>query len=541
LIRFFANNSYNFEEVQIGKGEILYRVQPFDWASSPHLNVYGNVILQDLAVRYGGGRLGKFPCLSKDVYTALITIEPVYMEPRHFQIYTGEFRLLHWYLERIMKKYLLFTLVSILSASSFSQQVLILSAPCENPRYEGFGENVTGGLEQSVYHVTNLNDSGTDSLRDAVSQGNRCIVFDIGGTINLSSDLRVSSNTTIDGLSAPSPGITLRGRTLIMEDEVNNIIVRGIRVRGSSDDGIRVFNSHDIVIDHVSVSDFGDGAVDITQNSYNVTLSWSILGNGTPNHNFPTLISYETERISVHHNLYSNSADRNPKCALNDNASSNQSNEVTCDVRNNLIWNYKFNGSRNDNGANVNVISNYYYSSSNNLNGITANSGARVYAAGNYSKNGYNLNSQRNVSLPFTAAAVHTRDAITAANLVLSNAGARGDNFGLDDLDRAYIDQVDINIASSTSTPAKTAPSTQDSDAPICLIVVERTGVRLANTLWSPAYDYKELGEIAYVEALISSKDPPEKSAFPAIFARVGQFSYFVTKFRGRDYVKPCP
>ena len=115
----------------------------------------------------------------------------------------------------------------------------ITSSNCANPAggYEGFGRNTTGGAGQPVYHVTNLNDSGAGSLRDAVSQGNRCAVFDLGGTINLSSELQVrGANITIDGFTAPSPGITLRNYTLLMHGNygANNIIVRGVRSRDAS-------------------------------------------------------------------------------------------------------------------------------------------------------------------------------------------------------------------------------------------------------------------------------------------------------------------
>ena len=53
------------------------------------------------------------------------------------------------------------------------------------PGAEGFGANASGGRGATVYHVTNLDDAGDGSLRDAVSQSHRIVVFDIGGVITL--------------------------------------------------------------------------------------------------------------------------------------------------------------------------------------------------------------------------------------------------------------------------------------------------------------------------------------------------------------------
>ena len=69
------------------------------------------------------------------------------------------------------------------------------------------GKNATGartGEGREIYHVTNLNDAGPGSFRDAVSKPWRIIVFDVSGVIKLSSNpIVLKSNQTILGHTAP--------------------------------------------------------------------------------------------------------------------------------------------------------------------------------------------------------------------------------------------------------------------------------------------------------------------------------------------------
>src|SRR5579863_9828851 len=98
------------------------------------------------------------------------------------------------------------------------------------PGAMGFGEYATGGRAGTVYHVTTLADSGTGSFRDAVSQGNRIIVFDVGGYINLQTAVSCSSSLTIAGQTAPGGGIGIMGAEVSFYDR-NNIICRNVRFR----------------------------------------------------------------------------------------------------------------------------------------------------------------------------------------------------------------------------------------------------------------------------------------------------------------------
>jgi pectate lyase len=347
--------------------------------------------------------------------------------------------------------------------------------------YEGFGRNTTGGAGQPVVHVKNLNDDGDDSLRAALSAGNRCIVFDVGGEINLSRELIARwSNVTIDGFTAPSPGITLVNKKVPADptrssqepgvlsvyggdyedptrSDASNVIVRGLRIRHSPGDGISVYNVSQVVIDHVSVSGYWDGGIDITKNSHDVTVQWSIIG-GNNGEGSPSLISINARRVSVHHNLYTMGEYRQPMCSAGSEASAFPL-DIVCDVRNNLVWNFAGHGTAVMRYGIANIINNYYFSTTtrrasdghvgDESNVIHIGFGGfptDVYVDGNRApRNGWNLDSPRrgNRTTPFPVAAPATTDAITAARTVRENAGARNiPNWGLDETDQGYINQI---------------------------------------------------------------------------------------------------
>ena len=133
-----------------------------------------------------------------------------------------------------MKRRLLTTFM-LLATMSLAVLAQFQSAPAF-PGAEGHGRFVTGGRGGEIRYVTNLNNSGTGSFREAVKgDAKKIVVFNVGGVITLPSDLSIGDNTTILGQTAPAPGITLRYYTV--SPGANNII-RFIRIRRGQEKNI---------------------------------------------------------------------------------------------------------------------------------------------------------------------------------------------------------------------------------------------------------------------------------------------------------------
>ena len=310
---------------------------------------------------------------------------------------------------------------------------------------QGFGANTPGGSGRAVVRVTNLNDSGAGSLRDAVSGGDRTVIFDVAGEIRLRSIVSIKGSfLTVDGFTAPSPGITVRdaGLRIWGKEGAHDVIIRGIRIRnpGVNDregDGIDVkFGAHDVLIDHVSLDGCGDGNIDVTRKAHDVTVAWSVLSGCAKN----VLIKYEASRVSLHHNVFVNSKYRNPNVAHTDEFLPNVAPEITADVRNNLVWHWGDAGGGTilQCGAKANVVNNFYSSPrtsperqekaivDSGCPNLPGGAGASFHASGNYSADRlkFDLNRSSKSAKPFAAATVDTLDACSAALEVLAEAGA---------------------------------------------------------------------------------------------------------------------
>ncbi|MGN6505969.1 MAG: autotransporter-associated beta strand repeat-containing protein, partial [Tepidisphaeraceae bacterium] len=197
---------------------------------------------------------------------------------------------------------------------------------------EGFGATVTGGrAATTVYHVTNLNDSGAGSFRDAVSGSNRIIVFDVGGVINLKSAVSCKSNLTIAGQTAPGGGISLNGAEVSFSSQ-SNIICRYLHFRpgdgsSGSDAGVALYNSRNVILDHSSIEfakyDNIDAVTD-NGNDPNITVQSSIIAdpisNGSSNtgQGFGAHLEAVGGHMTLVNNLWANSHNRNPLAKVND-------------------------------------------------------------------------------------------------------------------------------------------------------------------------------------------------------------------------------
>ncbi len=184
----------------------------------------------------------------------------------------------------------------------------------------GFGENAVGGKDGCLYRVTNLNDAGPGSLREGAEREQALwIVFDIDGDIALNSEIRVTSNKTIDGRGAY---IRIYDDGLHILDETHDVIVHNLIFKedtsgADSDDAIRLMNdAHDVWIHHVSFSAYPDGLLDITRRSTDVTVSWCkfsqhnkvMLIGASPDHEFDDVI-----RVTLHHNWFRETTQRHPR------------------------------------------------------------------------------------------------------------------------------------------------------------------------------------------------------------------------------------
>ena len=250
------------------------------------------------------------------------------------------------------------------------------------PGAEGHGRYVTGGRGGRVVHVTNLNDSGTGSFREAVKSGKRIIVFDVAGVIALKSDLKIADNITILGQTAPSPGITLRYYTV---QPGSNNIIRFLRIRRGQEKNINdgadatwQRNKTGIIFDHCSFSWSIDEVSSFYDNN-NFTMQWCTVAESLTNpghskgaHGYGGI--WGGKLASFHHNFLGHLMNRGPRfngarygwtgyTSNQDYATYKWKNPVQAenvDFRNSVIYNAQGTCYGGPGGGQINIVNNYY-------------------------------------------------------------------------------------------------------------------------------------------------------------------------------------
>jgi len=215
-----------------------------------------------------------------------------------------------------------------LAITSMAQAVPVI------PGAAGFGIETPAGRGGTVYRVTNLNASGAGSLKACIDGASaRTCVFEVSGTIRLTSDLIIRNNKiTIAGQTAPSPGILIRGAALKIQ--ASDVLIQHLRVRPGDDrngpdpanrDALKIEGTSskpvkNIVIDHCSFSWAIDETVSVWGPHDNITFSNNIFAEALnkslhPNgyHGFGVILgAHSGSSITMVGNLFSSMVERNP-------------------------------------------------------------------------------------------------------------------------------------------------------------------------------------------------------------------------------------
>lgn len=334
----------------------------------------------------------------------------------------------------------------------------------------GFGASTVGGQGGTSYVVSNLNDSGAGSLREAVTaSGARIVTFSVSGDIDLSSQLAIENpNITIDGSTAPNGGICIKGHEIAIA--TSEVIMKHIRVRpgdnGYKDANGNVVGSNSADVDGIRITG-GNGAISniVIQNC---SLSWSIdevlnfnaqalLGNISDvtiqdciiseplwnshhtdgAHSMNTLITTRSDgttsvsNITFYRNYFTQFRERALRAHGN----------FTFEFINNLVYNFNY-GMQLSYGATFRMEGNHYQSGANSSpsqapffarhvsSGANGNveTDSRAYFNGNTSDvlttdADASLTAEIEGSAPITSGLVAT-DSATAVTYILANAGA---------------------------------------------------------------------------------------------------------------------
>lgn len=278
-----------------------------------------------------------------------------------------------------MKKALTLLILSITLVFHISAQLVAF------PGAQGFGKYAKGArasASPTVYHVTNLNDSGSGSLRDALSASNRIVVFDVAGVIKIATRIVCASNIHIAGQTAPGEGITVYGNGFSYSN-ADNVICRYLRMRmgnigDSGKDACGIAEGTDMIFDHVSVSWGRDETFSVSGAAcINITIQNSIIAQGLLSHSAGGLIQTDGG-VTLYRNCYIDNDTRNNKI------------KGVNQYVNNMVYNWSSGaylmGGDSEGTSYANCVGNYFINGP--MKSVSALSGANanfnIYAADNW-------------------------------------------------------------------------------------------------------------------------------------------------------------
>lgn len=306
---------------------------------------------------------------------------------------------------KLKKLILSLTLPAIFVVTATAQQLAF-------PGAQGWGRFAQGAraaAQPTVYHVTNLLDSGSGSLRDAVLVGGRIVVFDVSGIIRLSSRLSFANNLYVAGQTAPGEGITVYGDGVTFSS-ADNIICRYLRVRmghggTSGKDCAGVAHGTNMIFDHCSFSWGLDETFSINSDGKgalgDITIQNCIIGQGLMTHSAGGLI--QGDHLSIIGNFYCDNSTRNNKV------------KGTNQFANNIVYNWKngayIMGGDSEGKSYVNIESNLFVNGPDGDGSAFTGANADFHCYGNDNWQDRNADGQLNASV-ITDYSASTREAI---------------------------------------------------------------------------------------------------------------------------------
>jgi len=166
------------------------------------------------------------------------------------------------------------------------------------------GGTITGGAGGPTVYV------GSEAELQAYSQVPPPYTIYVTNSFALTGlDTHIYSNKTVIGVG----NVVLSGGGLYLYKSYNSI-VRNLTIVASDSgvDGVGIHYSHNLWIDHCTVIDASDGAIDITQSSDYITISWcKFLYTSNHDHDFVNLIAASDSdngtqyHTTFHHNWWS--------------------------------------------------------------------------------------------------------------------------------------------------------------------------------------------------------------------------------------------